>query len=126
VIVLEVSLDEDHSRRVGKLEILPQMLAGGRTIGAQVGTNTGGLSEGQVEKTNGTGNGTKIVAVKESASVKDVEIEMHLLVELVLEARILIVLPVLPTGKRMHLDGNGFGILVRTMLVYFTHAEFQR
>jgi hypothetical protein len=66
---------------------------------------------------NGTGNGTKIVAVKESASVKDVEIEMHLLVELVLEARILIVLPVLPTGKRMHLDGNGLGILVRTMLV---------
>ena len=107
------------------MEILTQMLVGGRTIGAQVETNTEGLSEGQVEKMNGTGNETKIVAVKESASVKDVEIEMHLLVELVLEARILIVLPVLPIGKRMHLDENGFGILVRTTLVYFTRAEFQ-
>jgi hypothetical protein len=101
------------------------MLAGGRTIGARVETNTEGLSEDRVEKMNGTGNGTKIVAVKESASVKGVEIEMHLLVELDLEARILIVPPVLPIGKRMHLDGNGFGILVRTMSAYFTPAEFQ-
>jgi hypothetical protein len=101
------------------------MLAGGRMTGARVETNIEGLREGRVEKMNGTGNGTKIVAVKENASVKGVEIEMHLLVELALEARNLIVLPILPTGKKMHLDGNGFGILVRMMSVHFARAESQ-